>query len=102
MIEKMFDSRVHDLKYRRRPQSKQQHRNRQHGQNKCFSWGDVLELSDIFVGNLTKNDTLLHPQCIGGTENQCQRSQEGNPETGLKTTENHQEFANEAGRARQT
>ena len=102
LIEQMLERWGHDVDQRSRPQTEQQHRTGQRGEDEGFARIDVLERRNPVIGHGTVDHTLVHPQRIGGAQDQGGRGEECDPEIGLEAGENDEELAHEAVQGRQS
>ena len=59
---------MHDLKKWQRIDTQPEHTNRQYAQHKFLTAIDIDQCFYLFVSDLTINDSLDHPKCIGCTE----------------------------------
>ena len=101
MAQKLIYRDLHDIDKWGWPDPHEQHQTSKCHQHPEFTRIDITQLGDMIVGDISKNDTLDHPQGIRGTENECGRSKQTDPEVIVDGTENHHELANESACGRQ-
>ncbi|ABA50247.1 hypothetical protein BURPS1710b_1447 [Burkholderia pseudomallei 1710b] len=92
---------MHHVGERLRIEAHQQRERGEHGEHREFAAADVLQLRDVIVRHRAEIHALVHPQRVGGAENQRECRAERDPEIELDGGEDHHELADETRRARQ-
>lgn len=101
MLQQIVDGGIHYLNQGCRPEAQQQHRRRQGAEHDILTLIHVLQCRHAFVGDIAEYHPLDHPQGVGGADDQGGGGEEGIPEIGPETGENHHELADKTGGARQ-
>src|SRR6056297_254474 len=101
MPNQIFHRGMHDLEDGLGPDAEEDDHHGQHAEDQKLPGGEVAESGHRVVGHLAVDDPLVHPQVVGGPQQQDAGGQEGVPEIGVEAGQDDHELAHEAGGARQ-
>src|ERR1700754_1941701 len=93
---------IYQVDQRLGPDAEDQHTGGESAQHEDLATVDVRQFRNVLVRDVAPEHALHHPQRVGGTDDQGERGEQGDPGVGAERGQDDHELADETAGARQT